>query len=78
MKILELKGDSFDAQEKHQKEIKMHLSEIQRLQESSSAKLSKEITTIKDAIAEKKLVKAENTVEYMNRELRCYNEVITD
>ena len=74
MKILELKGDSFDAQEKHQKEIKMHMSEIERLQEHSSA----DIKTIKDPITEEKLAKAKNNVEYLNRELRCYNEVITD
>ena len=77
MKILELKGDSFDVYEKHQKEIKMHMNEIERLQGNSSAKLSEEIKTIKDPITEKKFVKAEKTVEYLNRELRCYNEVIT-
>ena len=37
MKILELKGDSFDVLEKHKKEIKMHISEIERLQGNSIA-----------------------------------------
>ena len=62
MKILELKGDSFDAQEMHKKEIKIHMSEIQRLQGSSSAKLCEKIKTIKNPIAEEKLAKAENKV----------------